>query len=198
MKEMNRKRSDAMVARFRRGAWKPVRREYEWTKTLPAAPEEIFPLLCPCREADWLPGWDAEILYSESGYAEPGCVFRTESPAATGEGVWVFTRHQEPHRVEIARFAPDVLTQIRASLREKSPGVTDIRWEYVLTGLTERGGELVQEMAETLPEKAKLVGVALDHYLREGEMVTAEVAPTHHSGFARHFAHLHRKGSGKS
>ena len=44
---------------------------------LAAAPARVFPLLCPVREAEWLPGWHAEVLHSASGLAELGCVFRT-------------------------------------------------------------------------------------------------------------------------
>ena len=47
------------------------------TLRLGAHPDRVFPLLCPVQEALWLPGWCAEILHSESGVAELGCVFRT-------------------------------------------------------------------------------------------------------------------------
>lgn len=42
-----------------------------------AEPEAIFPLLCPVREFDWIPTWDCDLVYTGSGIAEEGCVFRT-------------------------------------------------------------------------------------------------------------------------
>ena len=35
-------------------AFKGNRVVHEFTQTNPAAPEKVFPLLCPVREADWL------------------------------------------------------------------------------------------------------------------------------------------------
>jgi hypothetical protein len=36
---------------------------HEFTQTNPAAPEKVFPLLCPVREGDWLPGWKYRLIY---------------------------------------------------------------------------------------------------------------------------------------
>ena len=38
-------------------AFKGNRVVHEFIQTNPAAPERVFPLLCPVREADWLPGF---------------------------------------------------------------------------------------------------------------------------------------------
>ncbi len=53
---------------------------HQYTQTNPASPEKVFPLLCPVREADWIPGWRYALIYSESGVAELGCVFTTHDP----------------------------------------------------------------------------------------------------------------------
>lgn len=44
----------------------------------------VFPLLCPVREREWLPGWQADIVHSTSGLVEEGCIFRSqaEEPSA--------------------------------------------------------------------------------------------------------------------
>ena len=41
--------------------------------------EEIFPLLCPVREYDWIPGWGCDVQFTESGVAEDLCVFSTDT-----------------------------------------------------------------------------------------------------------------------
>jgi hypothetical protein len=38
--------------------------------TVPAAPDRVFPLLCPVLEYRWIPTWRCEQLHSESGVAE--------------------------------------------------------------------------------------------------------------------------------
>ena len=51
--------------------------------------DRVFPLLCPVQEALGLPGWSAQILHSDSGVAELGCVFRTraERGEPTGKAI---------------------------------------------------------------------------------------------------------------
>ena len=52
--------------------------QFSHPQLVKAKPEEIFPLLCPVREYDWIPEWDCTMVYSESGIAERGCVFQTD------------------------------------------------------------------------------------------------------------------------
>ena len=58
---------------------KPTRATRTFVQKLVAPPERVFPLLCPVREADWLDGWDPLAVYTDSGIAEPGCVFITKA-----------------------------------------------------------------------------------------------------------------------
>ena len=51
---------------------------------LTAPPERVFPLLCPIKEYDWIPQWRCEMIYSKSGVAELGCVFKTDFGDAYG------------------------------------------------------------------------------------------------------------------
>ncbi len=170
---MNRKGSEAIVSRFRQREWNPTRVSTVWRGLLPGSPEEAFPLLCPAREADWLPGWDTELVFTESGYAEKGCVFRTGSSGTAGEGVWVFVTHDPPKRVEIVRFTEDILFQIAAYLEPAGESETALTWEYVLTALTESGAAQLQGQDAVLERKAATLGAALGHYLRTGEMIAA-------------------------
>ncbi|HYK92235.1 MAG TPA: hypothetical protein VE398_25965 [Acidobacteriota bacterium] len=76
-------------------AFKSTRNIHEYTQTNPASPEKVFPLLCPVREADWLPGWQYQLIYSDSGFAELGCVFTTPNATSSGspspEKTWIVT-----------------------------------------------------------------------------------------------------------
>ena len=83
---------------------------HEFTQNNPATPEKVFPLLCPVREADWLPGWQYRLIYSDSGVAELGCVFTTPKPpgsATNGQGreaaetTWIVTDY-DPAALRIA------------------------------------------------------------------------------------------------
>ncbi|PLX12516.1 MAG: hypothetical protein C0597_13195 [Marinilabiliales bacterium] len=41
-----------------------------------APAEEIFPLVCPVREYDWIPDWKCKIIYCPNGKNEEGVVFK--------------------------------------------------------------------------------------------------------------------------
>jgi hypothetical protein len=170
---MNTKRSSEIVSRFRERAWEPTRVSTIWRGNLPGTPEEAFPLLCPTREADWLPGWNAELIFTASGYAEKDCVFKTGPQGRVGDGVWVFAAHDPPTKVEIVRFTEDILFQIRACLEPVGESESALTWEYVLTALTESGAALLEGQDAALEAKAANLGAAMSHYLRTGEMIPA-------------------------
>ena len=77
-------------------AFKAVRVSHEYTQTNEAPPDKVFPLLCPVREADWVPGWKYNLIYSESGVAEDGCVFSTPNDGGP-DTTWMVTRY-DPRR----------------------------------------------------------------------------------------------------
>ena len=56
---------------------------------LAASPGEVFPLLCPVREYEWIDVWQCEMIHSASGVAEAGAVFRTAFPQDGPPDVWV-------------------------------------------------------------------------------------------------------------
>ena len=67
----------------------PRRATRSYTQKLVAAPEAVFPLLCPVREADWIAGWDPLLVVSGSGVAERDCVFTTA--ASPADAIWYIT-----------------------------------------------------------------------------------------------------------
>lgn len=58
------------------GINQPRRVKHSFTQSLKGTPEQVFPLLCPVREADWIPGWTTDWVISESGVAEQTVFFR--------------------------------------------------------------------------------------------------------------------------
>lgn len=85
----------------------PRRVTRTYLQRLLGTPEEVFALLCPVREADWVDGWDPLLVVSDSGVAEADCVFVTEQD--TRRSIWYITRH-EPGAglVEMLKITPDV------------------------------------------------------------------------------------------
>lgn len=47
------------------GSNHPQRVKHSFTQSIKGTPEQVFPLFCPVREADWIPGWTvAEPTFS--------------------------------------------------------------------------------------------------------------------------------------
>jgi hypothetical protein len=112
-----------------------------------ATPEEVFPLLCPEREKEWLPGWDARMLHSKSGAAEPGAVFETKHEL--GSTVWIITEHLPPKRVSFARWQPDgIVVHIEITLGRRRDDSTAVCVCYTYTTTNDVGSSALAAMSE--------------------------------------------------
>lgn len=124
----------------------------EYRQTLHAAPASVFPLLCPEREKEWLPGWDARMIHSASGLAEPRAVFATPGPRGpsgpTGaEIIWVVVEHRPPERVHFVRWHPGALVvDIELDLSSPQPDTTWLDVRYTTTAITSEGRAAIEAM----------------------------------------------------
>jgi hypothetical protein len=137
--------------------------------TLDHPARDIWPLLCPVREYDWIEMWECEVLRSESGYIEPGCVFRTDFP---GEGpeTWLTCRHDPMERIEFVRTGE---TRIIHFILELEPlgGRTKMTWTHHVTALDENGNAYVKDKPHAFAAQMEMLKKMLDHYLKTGEML---------------------------
>ena len=100
----------------------PNRVEHSFTQHLCAAPADVFPMLCPVREVEWVNGWAPSLVLTSSGGAEEGCVFVT--PGVPRDAVWVMTRYDpENFCLAMIKLIPDlVVGQFHIELRADSGG----------------------------------------------------------------------------
>lgn len=156
-------------------AFNAMRVSHEYTQTNDAPPEKVFPLLCPVREADWVPGWEYRLIYSESGAAEDGCVFSTPNDFGP-ETIWMVT-HYDPgaYTIAYAWVEPGmVATQLRISLAPAPGGKTSARIHYFYTGLSAAGNATLERYtAEWFRKKMQSWEAAINHYLRTGKLISA-------------------------
>ena len=114
------------------------------------APRDVvFPLLCPVREAEYLSDWQAEILYSKSGVAEKGCIFRTPNPG--GEpSIWTIRVHDEAAGlIEFVIVTPESrVSTLVVELRDADHGTTDVTFTYTHTAIADPGRAFIAEFTE--------------------------------------------------
>lgn len=175
---MNTSKSDKIVARYRQRADKPVRKVQSFSSTWSTTVEELFPLFCPAREADWIPGWDCELIYTDSGYAEDKCVFKTDKSGSAEDGVWIFTGYEKNKFIEFVRFQQDVLTHTKITVTDNHDGTVTANWNIVATALTERGNREVGKMKEG-NQRHNVHSKLIDHYLKKGETIERSTLERH-------------------
>lgn len=141
---------------------------------LPAAPAAIFPLLCPVREAEWIPGWEATLLWSRSGHAEAGAVFST--PADPAPWIWHIVTHEATTgRIRFSVTAPGShLLDLDLAL-ERAPMGSDLRWTYSLLALEGAGAAFLADYEAAFPAKMDLLERRLRHFLTTGAPLPLEV-----------------------
>ena len=145
---------------------KRVTRTYR--QEIDGSPSRVFPLLCPVRERDWLPGWDCSMVYSESGYAEEGGVFTTTGAEGEADTIWLITRRDEVnHVIQFARITPDsraVKLDIAVSEKKEGGSYVDIRYQF--TALNEAGNRFTDGYSEEKFLKVMQIWErSMNHYL---------------------------------
>lgn len=173
-------------------SFKACRVTHEYTQTNSAVPEKVFPLLCPVREADWIPGWRYELIYSDSGVAELGCIFTTQDPAVESEkysssaardaglpvNTWICTEYDPAaFRIAYVWIKPGfVAAELWIQLTAARNGATSSRIRFRYTGLSVEGNRIVESFDRRWFD-AKMRGweTAINHYLTTGEMIGVAV-----------------------
>lgn len=147
---------------------KPKRAVRSYTQRLVGSPSEVFPLLCPVREADWIDGWDPMVVFSSSGFAEADCVFATG--AEPHDAIWYVTRHEpEAGHVEMIKITPSV-TACRLSIRLRATeGGSEAVVTYSHTSLGPEGDSFVDAFTEEhYRDFMREWESRLNHYLAHG------------------------------
>jgi hypothetical protein len=158
---------------------------HEFIQTNPAARAKVFPLLCPVREADWLPGWQHRLIYSDSGVAELGCVFTTptrpglaahDQSRNAAETTWIVTDYDPAaFRIAYVWINPGmIITELRIQLSSAENGATRMQIRYRYTGLSPEGNrELERYTQQWFESNMRNWETTINHYLRTGTKLVA-------------------------
>lgn len=134
-------------------------------------PENVFPLLCPTREYDWIETWQCELIWSESGFAELDCIFNTHFPGDEKE-TWVVDRFEPNELIEFIRTTESLVMRHSIRLSNNGNGSTTLFWQQIITALNENGNKYVENCPnEEFGQKVKALENMLGHFLETGEML---------------------------
>lgn len=129
--------------------------------------EKVFPLLCPKREEEWIPGWECETLWSRSGYNEEGAVFRTRKPYGT-EVYWTTLKFDIREKiVDFLNIAPGLfMFRFIITALPEADGILRITFSQTFTPISDEGDALVRKYeAEDLGARLQALAGLMDTFL---------------------------------
>ena len=158
------------------GSTNPRRVKHSYTQSIKGTPEQVFPLLCPVREADWIPGWTTDWVISNSGVAEQDCMFQTPPRPGAEEvaSTWVITRHDaNAFEVEMFKLTPAfTVGKLQISLSAQGKTGTHATVSYEFTSLGPLGDTYLEGFtAQWYEEFMQVWEEQMNHYLETGELI---------------------------
>ncbi len=153
---------------------KPKRIARSYVQHLVAPPADVFPLLCPVREADWIEGWDPVSVLSYSGVAEPDCIFTMK--AAPMDDIWYITRLEPGNGfVEMLKISPTrTVCKVTIELLPSKSG-SDAGITYSYTSLGPEGDAFLESFTDdSFRSFMRTWESQINHYLAHGEMLRSD------------------------
>ncbi len=148
-----------------------------------APADQVFPLLCPAREYDWIPGWTCDLHYSESGHSEDNVVFTTQRESGTQ--YWVATRYEPNNIVHYQIVAPPyMIFRLNLSVEDHGNDTSTITWTRIYTVLDKRGLDFVPS-EDVFNDEISSLQAMMDYYLKHGEMIPESDSNFEDEGFKK-------------
>ncbi len=122
-----------------------ARRVFTFTGTVPATPDEVFPLLCPVLEYEWLDDWTCTMRWSGSGVAEKGCAFDTR--IQLGES-WICSRYEPPTAIQYVVWIKVGWMVLDLDLTDLGDGSTELHWQRTFTATRPMGRKVLGKMKD--------------------------------------------------
>lgn len=148
---------------------KPNRVSRSFTQHLGATPATVFELVCPVREAEWVNDWRPKLVLSDSGHAEPGCIFIT--PGIPEDALWLMTEYDpDTFRLQIIKMIPGVVVgRISISLAAAGDDGCTAEITYAYTSISDHGDRALEEFTDDhFKGFMEIWEKELNHYLKTG------------------------------
>ena len=142
--------------------------------------DQCFALACPVAELRWVDDWRFDLIYSDSGINETGCVFVEASTGlavlrcADASTYWYSTRFDvQRHRFEAIWITRDLsIARWEVGMTDLGQGQTRVNWSLVYTGLSPRGDRIISEpgLEQRAENVLRYLATSLKHYVETGTM----------------------------
>lgn len=153
-----------------------IRMSKTFTIDIKAPVDQVFPLLCPVRELEWVDGWTCDMIYSESGFAEKGCTWKNCSMKEDKESLWVITGYEKNKFLEFHVIVPDEFVFVLSmTLSKNDPETTIIEVGHTVTSINEEGVRFAEDWITTNASIiTQFTELSLNHFLKTGQKLTTD------------------------
>ena len=152
---------------------KPKRRKHSCSQTWKGKVDTVFPLLCPVKEAEWIPGWEPGLVISQSGVMEKNCIFL--EPDEEQQAIWIVSAYERNRYLDMYRILPGVTVSQFTIFLDENGELTNSNISYEHTSLGESGDKIVNDFTgENFKEFMSHFETAINHYLETGSMIESK------------------------
>jgi len=142
--------------------------------------DECFALACPVAELRWIDDWSFDLIYSESGRNETGCVFLEPSSGLSmlrvpgANTYWYTTLYDSEKHIFSAIWVTRDLTVARweARMTDLGDGQTRFILSLISSGMGEEGSRILGEpgMEERMERGLRFIATSMKHYVETGSL----------------------------
>jgi hypothetical protein len=156
------------------------RRGIEYEITIGGDIDECFALACPVAELLWIDDWKFDLIYSESGRNETGCIFLEPSTGLSilrlpgANNYWYTTRYDTAqHQFDAVWLTRDLtIARWELSMTDLGEGQTRVTWSLIYTGLGSEGNRIISEPGfdRRMHDVLSFLATSLKHYVETGSI----------------------------
>lgn len=119
-----------------------------------------------------MPGFSAQLVYSQSGFAELDCIFQTGNNELD-KTIWIIPIYEKDKFIEFVYHEHlSKVVIIKLSLTGISKTETSLQVEYIYTSLTEEGNKSLTKITkEAFKNQIKSWEVCLNHFFKTGTIL---------------------------
>lgn len=152
------------------------------TIVLQASKEKVFPLLCPVRESEWLPGFSSKTIYSDSGISEQDGVFLTHEDKPD-EAVWIIPVYEQNSFIEMIYFQSKIkVVGLKFQLNDLHDNKTSLQVEYTYTSLSDEGNRQLDAITDdSFKNQVNSWEVCFNYLFKTGTRIPEELFLKHHN-----------------
>lgn len=155
-----------------------TRRTIEHAADITGDIDECFTLACPVAELLWIDGWQFDLVYSQCGVNETGCVFLEPFTGLSilrrpgANNYWYVTCFdREAHLFEAVWMTQDLtIARWQVTMTEIGGGQVRVRWRLRYTGLGPEGSSILAERGfdGRMKQALQFLTISLKTYVETG------------------------------